>query len=342
MSDGATSEPGGRLGAFLKRLPKTETHLHFEGALPWGLLQRVAGDRFPEPPLSWRNDYKFPSFASFEEELLAMAGAWFTSVDRYREAAETLFPRLLEQYNVRYLETSFASGVMEAFGLDGERVAEAIRTAAPKGMTVRVFMGIHHDGYTPGSRSFIEAALAWDCLDGLDLHGTETTPLEPWTADLWQRAREAGKVTKAHAGEFCGPDFVRRVVDELGVRRVQHGVRSAESPELVAYLAERDVVLDVCPISNVKLDVVSCMQAHPIRKLTEAGICCTVSTDDPISFGNTLHDEYAALSRDLGFSASELGSLAANGFRQAVGVPEGYFASELEEIAALVQDFAEV
>ena len=325
---------------FLRRLPKTETHLHIEGALPWELLNTLDPGRFPQPPESWQDHYKFRNFAEFEHALLDMACAWYTSPERYHEAAVRIFRRLREEENVHYLETSFASGMIEFLGLDGRAVAEAIKAAAPDGLTVKVFMGIHHDGYTERSRPFIEDSLKWDSLDGLDLHGTETTPLEPWTADVWKRAREMGKQTKAHAGEFAGPEFVWQVVEELGVTRIQHGVRAIESPKLVRHLRDIGAVLDVCPISNVKLGVVERMQDHPIRDFFHEGVICTISTDDPISFGNALGDEYTALYSELGFSLADLGELAANGFRHAID-GSGSFQKQIREIDDLVAEFSE-
>ena len=332
-------QPHPTLKTFLRRLPKTETHLHLEGALPWDLLNTLDPGRFPSPPESWQDHYKFRSFADFERALLEMAFAWFTSPERYHEAALRIFSRLHKDENVQYIETSFASGIIEFLDLDGKAVAEAIKAAAPPGVPVRVFMGIHHDGYTERSRGFIEDCLGWDSLDGLDLHGTETVPLEAWTADLWRRAREAGKQTKAHAGEFAGPEFVRQVVEELGVKRIEHGVRAVESPRLVQELREMGAVLDVCPISNVKLGVVERMADHPIRDLVRDGVICTVSTDDPISFGNTLGEEYTALHQDLGFSIAELGEIAANGFRHAID-GSGDFRRQLDEIRELVEAFS--
>lgn len=302
-----------RLADFLRQLPKSETHLHIEGALPWDLLHRMDPKRFATPPASWKSNYRFSSFHQFELELLHNAVAWFLSPERYHEAAQFIFSRLGAEQGVVYVETSFASGMVEAMRLDGAEVARAIASAAPQGMVVKVFMGIHHNGYHAGSRDFIEDSLGWPDLAGLDLHGTETMPLEPWTADLWARARVCGKETKAHAGEFMGAGFVRRAVEELGVRRVQHGVRAIEDPAVVDLLIREGVVLDVCPISNVKLNVVESMAVHPLRKLVDAGVVCTISTDDPMSFGNVLEDEYTALHRELGFSLSELGNLARNG-----------------------------
>jgi adenosine deaminase len=314
---------------YVAALPKTETHLHIEGALPFELLQRVRPE-FKQPPASWARDFKFRDFAHFEEELLAMAFAWYTSPERYHEAAKLIFAGHLRQ-NVRYVETSFASGVVEFLGLDGREVLAAIRAAVPAGLEVRVFFGIHHNGAGPKMLPVLEQALGWRDLAGIDLHGTESFPLEPWTAPYWAAARQAGKKTKAHAGEFMGAPFVRRILDELQPDRIEHGVRAAEDPALLAEIRRRGIALDVCPISNHKLMPGVTLETHPIRELFDAGVTVTVSTDDPISFGNTITDEYAALAERRGFSRTELAQIARNGW-QVADVPPATRAAMLAEI----------
>lgn len=308
--------PDSSLRAFVQSLPKTETHLHLEGALPLELLQRVRPE-FQTPPASWAPDFKFTDFGHFERELLDMAFAWFTSPERYHEAAKLIFARHVAQ-NVRYVETSFASGVIEFGGLRGREVLAAIRAAVPAGLEVRVFLGIHHNGAGPAMQPVLEDALAWKDLAGVDLHGREDLPIEPWSADYWAAARQAGKCTKAHAGEFEGPDFVRRIMDELQPSRIEHGVRAIEDPSLVAEIKRRGLALDMCPISNHKLMPGIRLAHHPIRQFFDAGVKVTVSTDDPISFGNTLTDDYVALGTRGGFKRKELVQLARHGFEVAL------------------------
>ena len=317
------------LTSFIQALPKTETHLHIEGALPFELLQRVRPE-FRQPPASWARDFKFRDFAHFEEELLAMAFSWYTTPERYHEAAKIICAGHQRQ-NVRYVETSFASGVVEFLGLDGKEVLAAIRAAVPAGLEVRVFLGIHHNGAGPKMLPVLDQALGWRDLAGIDLHGTEDFPIEPWTAPYWAAARKAGKKTKAHAGEFLGAAFVRRILDELLPDRIEHGVRAAEDPSLLAEIKRRGVALDVCPISNHKLMPGVTLETHPIRALFDAGVTVTVSTDDPISFGSTITDEYVALAERCGFSRQELARLAKNGW-QVADVPAATRAAMLAEI----------
>jgi len=129
--------------------------------------------------------------------------------------------------------------------------------------------------------------------------------------------RDAGKITKAHAGEFRGAASVREAIVKLGVTRIQHGTRAIEDPKVVALAAERGVTFDMCPISNVRLGVVPSIREHPIRAYMQAGIRCTLSTDDPLVFGNTLTDEYTALAKEANFTRAELARVARNGFEVA-------------------------
>ena len=306
-----------QLGTFIRSLPKTETHLHIEGALPFKLLQSIDPTKFRDPPLSWNNDFKFESFSEFEESLITMALHWFTSPERYHKAAKSIFNKHLEQ-NVKYVEISFHAGIIDYFKIPGPEIINAIRDAIPDGLEVRVFMGMLRNQYTPSMAPVIDDCLNWEKLDGIDLHGTELLPLEEWTKSLWVKAREANKFTKAHAGEFGGPSNVKKAIEILGVNRVEHGIRAIENNDVISMVIDKDITFDVCPISNLKLNVIESMNNHPIRLLFDKGVRCTLNTDDPLSFGNQLEEEYVALAMELEFSKKELAILARNGFEIAL------------------------
>lgn len=309
--------PDAKLTAFIQALPKTETHLHLEGALPLELLQKVAPDRFADgPPPWWAPEYRYSDFPTFEKILLDHAILWFTSPERYHEAARIVFENLQAQ-NVRYVETSFHLPITQFINADGKAIVDAILAAAPEGMTVRVFAGMLRIDYTSEFAPVIDSLADWDQLAGVDLHGVETWEVQPWTAKVWAKVRAAGKETKAHAGEFGPAANVRQAVEELGVDRVQHGVRAVEDEAVVQLLVDRGATCDVCPISNLKLKVVPALDQHPIRQLLDAGVRCTINTDDPFSFGNTLSDEYAALAMDAGFTHADLARVARHGFEVA-------------------------
>jgi adenosine deaminase len=305
------------LSSFIQSLPKTETHLHIEGALPYELLVAWQPGTYPPRPFFHAPGHRFPTFPDFEQVLLGHALPWFTSAERYHEAAKSVFARHLAQ-NVRYVETSFHLPVTQFINVPGREILAAIRSAVPPGLEVRLFAGMLRTDYAGPLRTVIDDLENWDDLAGVDLHGWEQVPTEPWTARVWARLRAAGKITKCHAGEFDGAHRVREAIVQLGVTRVQHGVRAMEDPAVVALARARDVTFDLCPISNVRLNVVSSMPGHPIKKLLAAGVRCTVSTDDPLVFANTVNDEYAMLAGELGFTGAELAQVARNGWEVAL------------------------
>ncbi len=301
---------------FLASLPKTETHLHVEGALPWELLEQKYPERFFQTPFFRKPEFRYDNFEQFESILIEHAMCWFDSVESYHEAAKVIFSKHLQQ-NVKYVETSFHAGMMEYLKLPGEEILTAILDAVPDGLEVRVFLGISRNAYTPYLGPLLENALTWEHLSGIDLHGLESLPFEAWIPRFWEAARGEGKVVKAHAGEFGPASNIRQSVEELKVNRIQHGTRAIEDEDLMDMLVRESVTLDMCPISNYKLKVVDQLENHPIKEFMQRGIRCTVSTDDPLSFNNSLVDEFNILREKLSFSHLEIGELILNGFRVA-------------------------
>lgn len=305
---------------FIQALPKTETHLHIEGALPYELLCDRDPQRWPPDPDFRARAYRYVTFPDFERILLEHALPYFTDAWRYYEAAKTIFAKHVAQ-NVRYVETSFHLPVTHFLRIPGPEIVAAIRAAVPAGLEVRIFTGMLRTDLGGDLRPTIDTLHTWDGLAGVDLHGYELQPTHPDTAAVWAKLRAAGKILKCHAGEFDGPARVREAIEVLGVTRIQHGVRAIEDPAVVRLAADRGVTFDVCPLSNVGLQVVPSLAAHPLRRLMQAGVRCTVSTDDPLCFANSLTEEYTALAGELAFTRAELAQVARNGWEVASVAP---------------------
>jgi adenosine deaminase len=109
-----------------------------------------------------------------------------------------------------------------------------------------------------------------------------------------------------HAGEHAGPESVRAALELPGVVRISHGVRAVEDPALVADLAARGTVLEVCPTSNVVLGVYPSYEDHPLPALRAAGVRVTLGSDDPPYFGTTIGREYALAHERLGLDLDDL------------------------------------
>jgi adenosine deaminase len=121
----------------------------------------------------------------------------------------------------------------------------------------------------------------------------------------------------AHAGEEGPPEYNRTALDLLHVERIDHGVRCLEDPALVRRLAQEQVPLTVCPLSNVKLRVFDRMADHNLPALLDAGLLVTVNSDDPAYFGGYLGDNFVALFDALPLQREHAQQLARNSFQAA-------------------------
>tara|TARA_B100000242_G_scaffold272621_1_gene225673 strand:+ start:198 stop:1205 length:1008 start_codon:yes stop_codon:yes gene_type:complete len=301
----------------IRALPKPETHLHLEGALPWHFLNQKDPHRFAKEPFFRNNSFRYDSFSHFESILIEHALEIFKSAEDYYHVASSIFKNLKSQ-NVRYVETSFHAGMIEFLRIPGKEILEAISSASPDELEVRIFMGISRNAYTDYLSSELDQAIEnWENLAGIDLHGPEELPLESWTIPFWEKAKKNDRILKAHAGEFGPSSNIDQAITKLGVRRVQHGVAARDSEATLNLIKENNVCLDMCPISNYKLKVINTWSEHPLKFFIEEGICCTLSTDDPFSFNNTLEEEYLNCLEKLNMEPTDLIKLAKNGFEVA-------------------------
>jgi aminodeoxyfutalosine deaminase len=136
---------------------------------------------------------------------------------------------------------------------------------------------------------------------------------EPY-APAFELAGELGLASVPHAGEVAGPASIRGALDGLGAVRLRHGIRAVEDPGLVDELRDRQLVLDVCPISNLRTGAVLSLEEHPLPQLVRGGVRCSVSTDDPAMFDTDLTRDYKAaaslgLSPQGAYEAGVLGAL---------------------------------
>lgn len=143
----------------------------------------------------------------------------------------------------------------------------------------------------------------------LDLYSHQDACSPEAVKPLYTEARKRGMKLKAHVGEFGGAEEIRTTVEILDLDEVQHGIGAVESADVMKWLAENEIQLNVCPTSNVMLDAVAELSTHPIRVLFDNGVPVTINTDDLMIFGQTVSDEYRNLYRAGVFSAEELESI---------------------------------
>jgi aminodeoxyfutalosine deaminase len=160
----------------------------------------------------------------------------------------------------------------------------------------------------------LAAARVDDGVVAFGIGGDEERGPAEWFSDVYSFARIAGLRLTAHAGETAGPESVWAAL-AIGAERIGHGIRAIEDADLLRRLRDDNVPLEICITSNVMTGAVPSLEAHPVRRLYDAGVPITLSTDDPGIFATTLSDEYELAARQFGFSEAELRGIAENAFR---------------------------
>jgi len=161
----------------------------------------------------------------------------------------------------------------------------------------------------PKLMALAHEAVELGVFQSIDLYSHQEACAPEAVKPLYRKAREAGMKLKAHVGEFGGAEEVRRTVEVLDLDEVQHGIGAAESVEVMRWLSEKHIQLNLCPTSNVMLDAVTDLTSHPIRTLFDNGVSVTINTDDLMIFGQSVSEEYRNLYQADIFSAEELDNI---------------------------------
>ncbi|MQA09257.1 MAG: adenosine deaminase [Pseudonocardiaceae bacterium] len=304
---------------FVAVLPKVELHVHLVGsASPETVLELAARHPdagVPTQPQALREFYTFRDFDHFLQVYWAVQSLIRTAEDirvlvvglardlaaqcvRYAEVTVTPYNHLLDGLPGDALLTGLSEGRAQARAEFGVQLAWCFDIPGEKG--------------TAAGRETLVFALRNrpDGLVSFGLGGPEVGVGRAQFAPAFTAAREAGLRSVPHAGETSGPATVWSAIHDLGAERVGHGTSSTADPRLLDYLREHQIVLEVCPTSNVRTRQVDSIDAHPVRRMLDHGVIVTLNTDDPPMFGATLNGEYLAVGRTLGLTPAELAQLA--------------------------------
>ncbi len=303
------------LEAFIQRMPKVELHLHLEGTVtPRTLLELARRNRVQLPvsdEASLAALFRYQDFGAFIDLFMSLARVLMYGEDFERLAYELGHDLAAQQ--VCYAEVMLSPMQHLNRGLDLGEVIAGTRAGFERvrqelGLEVGLIMDYGRQYGPEGAWAVLEVACAHRHLGvvGWSIGGNEIGyPPEPF-APVFAAARAAGLGLTAHAGEVVGPPSVWGAVDALGATRLGHGIRSVDDPALLKALRERQIVLDICPSSNLFTGAVADWPAHPLRQLYAAGIPVTINSDDPTFFATTLTDEYRLAITTLGLSIDEL------------------------------------
>ncbi|MEM9455045.1 MAG: adenosine deaminase family protein [Myxococcota bacterium] len=365
--------PSAALHEFLAGLPKTVLHVHIEGSLEPPLAFALAerngiepgSSRFPYATLEHlQAAYRFADLGAFLDVYYAVAGVLRTEED-FCDLAHAYAEHLVQD-NVRWAEVFFDPQTHTSRGIPlhtvvrglnrglqpardrGLRVAliACILRDAPVGAPVDLDAASPAEGFASMDKAtawatlgqvlaYNAAAPAGERIVGLGLDSYETPyPPELFT-EVYRHARTAGLHTTAHAGEEGPPAYIRTAIETLKVSRIDHGVRSLEDPELMAYLSEshdgpemiaaygepHQIPLTVCPRSNYMLKVFPDPSQSNLLTLLDRGVLVSIHSDDPAYFGGYAGDNYRAVIEWLDPSWAQLRQLARNGVHGAWASP---------------------
>jgi aminodeoxyfutalosine deaminase len=297
-------------------VPKIELHVHLEGTVKPGRLLEIARRNGVGLPASTEEElaelYRFRDFAHFIEVWIMTTHALRTERD-FREVVVD-YAGEAAGFGAVYLEGIFSPAERVKYGPSWDEVFTGFCDGADEarerfGIEVRLTPDIPRDleeDALDGAERTVDFALKYRGrgVVGVGLGGMERHRPEPFTR-AFRRAKDGGLGSVPHAGEAEGPSSIRGAIDALSPDRIRHGVRAVEDPALVERIAELGIVLDVCPLSNVRTGVIASLREHPLPQLIAAGVACTVNTDDPAMFDTDLEREHRAIG-SLGVSSREV------------------------------------
>jgi len=310
------------LHAFIRSLPKAELHLHIEGSLEPGLMFELAqrnGIKLEYASVdSLRDAYHFTQLQDFLDIYYAGSSVLLHEQDFY----DLTWAYLLraKENNIVHTEVMFDPQAHTLRGAPFSAVIGGIYHALSDGyeqlgISFRLILSIlRHLSVADGLKTLTEAEPYKGWITAIGLDSSERNFPPGIFTDLFDKAREMGFLTVAHAGEEGPAEYIWGALDLLKASRIDHGNRAMEDPDLMDVLATEEIPLTSCPLSNLKLKVIEKMSDHPLKEMLNRGIKVTVNSDDPAYFGGYLNDNFIAVADALSLTKEDIIQLVKNSF----------------------------
>jgi adenosine deaminase len=311
-----------KLKQFILGVPKAELHVHIEGTLEPEMMFEIANRNNLSLPFTspeqLRKAYDFNNLQSFLDVYYEAARVLQYEKDFYDLTMAYL--RKANSETVRHTEIFFDPQTHTQRRVPFETVITGIRKASMDaekefGISTKLIMCFLRDLSAESAMEILTQALIFkDWIIGVGLDSSELGNPPYKFAKVFDKAREQGFLTVAHAGEEGPPEYIWQALETLKVSRIDHGVRCVEDPKLVEKLKSEHIPLTVCPISNVKLGLFNSIREHNLKKLLDLGLCVTVNSDDPAYFGGYIFQNYVAVTEALNLDKNYLYQIAKNSF----------------------------
>ena len=312
------------------RRPLAELHLHLEGTLePETIFELAKANSVPLPYADLaelRTRYEFDDLGSFLALYYENMAVLQTAADF--EAMTWLYAARAARAGVRHAEVFIDPQAHTGRGITTKTVLTGVRAGLDRAqheldLSSGIIVCVLRDQPVDGARRMLDEALASDVpLLGVGLDSAEVGYPPELFADVFAAAGAAGLRKVAHAGEEGPPAYIWQALDVLGAERIDHGVRCLEDDALVARLTSEQIPLTVCPLSNVRLQVIDDLAEHPLPRMLERGLNVCLNSDDPAYFGGYLDDNVDQCTTALKLSEGDLDLLAANSIRSSFAVQD--------------------
>lgn len=321
---------------YIKSIPKAELHVHIEGTLEPELLFKLAERNKIRLKYNsveeLRKAYNFHNLQSFLDIYYEGAGVLQTEADFYDLTMAYL--EKARSQNVLHTEIFFDPQTHTSRGIPFETVINGIKKALDDGKqkldisSGLILCFLRHLTEEEAFKTLYEALPYKHLLLGFGLDSSEKGHPPSKFRNVFAEAMKEGLLTVAHAGEEGPAEYVREAIDLLKISRIDHGNNSLNDNNLVQELVEKRIPLTVCPLSNLKLKVVTDMRNHPLKKMLDSGLFVTVNSDDPAYFGGYVNENFLAVAENLNLKKEDIYQLAKNSFEASFISPaekQGFF-----------------
>jgi len=307
---------------FIKQLPKAELHLHIEGSLEPELMFKLSRRNNIEIPYKTIDDikkaYNFSSLQSFLDIYYAGAKVLIHKQDFYDLTWDYVLKCV--ENNIVHTEIFFDPQTHTHRGIEFktiiEGIQEALNDAKEKfGITSAIIMCfLRHLDQEDALKTLNQALEYKKYILGVGLDSSELGNPPSKFEEVFKKAKEKGFKLVAHAGEEADVSYIFEALDILSIQRIDHGVQSYKSDELMQRLKKEQIPLTVCPNSNIELKVFENYSQHNIKKLLDYGLNVTVNSDDPAYFKGYLNQNFINLYQNLDISKKDIIKLIKNSF----------------------------
>ena len=308
---------------FLKKIPKTEIHLHSEALISRETAMEILSRKNPK----YKDKKAVEKLFSYNDlngfiKLFLLLQNGFEKISDFEKLFKNISP-YLKRNGIVHSELFFSPSNFIKNGINFKDmikvfINEVEKIKEKEDIDIKIIIDVSRTFGLDNAKRNLEAAIKCDCdaVIGIGLGGDERKGPAKDYEEVFKKAKAHGFHRVVHAGEDAGPESVWDAINYLKAERIGHGISSIYDNKLIDYLVKNQIPLEICPTSNIFTKrYVKKIEDHPIKDLFKKNVMVTLNTDDPAFFNVELLDEYWNLYSKLNFSLEDIKKIIINGFK---------------------------